>query len=207
MLPNNFTHFGSSRCVSRVIGVCVCPCSKRKTTWAIITKLSTVWRHDLGMHWLGGHKVKVMSAWVCRPIWLPRFLVLVLSDVLQWAAYAALQLPHSTAVFTRPEAQADGTHQATAQGQEERTGVGETRGLSTSSCGISASCWPSGRVLAWLYVWSEVQICIFLRWCHCLISIIQIGLIFLVLAHPGIPGRTAIQRVFCCCSANLTPIK
>jgi len=25
----------------------------------------------------------------------------------------------------------------------------------------------SGRVLAWLYVWSEMQTCIWPRWCHC----------------------------------------
>ena len=25
----------------------------------------------------------------------------------------------------------------------------------------------SGRVLAWLYVWSEVQTCIWPNWCHC----------------------------------------
>jgi len=25
----------------------------------------------------------------------------------------------------------------------------------------------SGGVLAWLYIWSEVQICIWPSWCHC----------------------------------------
>jgi len=27
----------------------------------------------------------------------------------------------------------------------------------------------SDGVLAWLSVWGEVQICIWLRWCHCLL--------------------------------------
>jgi len=37
----------------------------------------------------------------------------------------------------------------------------------------------SGEVLAWLSVWSEVQI----------------GFTFLVLAHPGSPGQRAVKRV------------
>jgi len=56
----------------------------------------------------------------------------------------------------------------------------------------------SDKVLAWLSVWSEVQmICISSSWCHCLPIIscfikIQIGLTFLV---PGCPGKDAVKRV------------
>jgi len=56
------------------------------------------------------------------------------------------------------------------------------------------------EVLAWLSVWSKVKmICIWPSWCHChtIISCfikIQIGLIFLVPAYPGCPGKEAIKR-------------
>ena len=59
----------------------------------------------------------------------------------------------------------------------------------------------SGGVLAWLSVWSEVQICIWPSWCHChslslaLDCKIQIGFIFLVPAHLGSPGKRAVNRV------------
>jgi len=52
----------------------------------------------------------------------------------------------------------------------------------------------SDEVLAWLPVWSEVQvICIWSSWCYChsIISCfikLQDGLTFLVLAYPGCPG-------------------
>lgn len=65
--------------------------------------------------------------------------ILSLSGVSQWAADAALQLPDSTPVYPRPQAQADGTHQAAPQSQEECTGVRKTRGLWTSTCRISVS--------------------------------------------------------------------
>lgn len=46
----------------------------------------------------------------------------------QWTADAALQLPRSTPVFPRPETETNGTDQTAPQGQEERTGLGKTRG-------------------------------------------------------------------------------
>jgi len=61
----------------------------------------------------------------------------------------------------------------------------------------------SGGVLAWLSVWSEMQTCIWPSWCHChsllLISKIQIGFTFLVLAYPGSPGKRAVKQVCCVC--------
>jgi len=57
------------------------------------------------------------------------------------------------------------------------------------------------EVLAWLSVWSEVQmICIWSSWCHCqpIISCfikIHIGLTFMVPAYPGCPGKEAIKWV------------
>ena len=52
----------------------------------------------------------------------------------------------------------------------------------------------SGGVLAWLSVWSEVQICIWPSGCHCH-SLSLIGFSFLVPAHPGSPGQRAVKRV------------
>jgi len=56
----------------------------------------------------------------------------------------------------------------------------------------------SDGVLAWLSVWSKVQvICIWSSWCHynpitsCFIKI-HIGLTFLVPAYPGCPGKEAM---------------
>ena len=48
----------------------------------------------------------------------------------------------------------------------------------------------------WLSVWSEVQTCIWLSWCHyrSLSSKIQIDFTFLVPAHPGSPGKRAVKR-------------
>jgi len=65
----------------------------------------------------------------------------------------------------------------------------------------------SDKVLAWLSVWSEVQmICIWSSWCHCpIISCfikIQIGLTFLVLAYPG-PGKEVVKQVSVCLSSVL----
>jgi len=57
----------------------------------------------------------------------------------------------------------------------------------------------SGKVLAWLSVWSEVQmICIWSSWCQCHPIIlyfikIQIGLTFLVPAYPSYPGTSTQQ--------------
>jgi len=61
----------------------------------------------------------------------------------------------------------------------------------------------SGRLLAWLSVWSEVQTCIWPSWCHChspvsCFSIIHIGFTFLVPAYPGSPEQRAVKRVCVC---------
>jgi len=67
----------------------------------------------------------------------------------------------------------------------------------------------SGEVLAWLSVWSEMQmICIWSSWSHwhpitsCFIKI-QISLTFLVPAYPGCPGKEAFKRVSACLSSPL----
>ena len=58
----------------------------------------------------------------------------------------------------------------------------------------------SGGVLVWLSVWSEVQTCIMAQLMplpptvSCF-SKIQIGFIFLVLAHLGSSGQRAVKRV------------
>jgi len=60
----------------------------------------------------------------------------------------------------------------------------------------------SDGVLAWLSLWSEVQIiCMWSSWCHChLISSclikIQISLTFPVLAYPGCPVKRVSLRWF-----------
>jgi len=57
----------------------------------------------------------------------------------------------------------------------------------------------SSEVLAWLFIWSKVQIiCILSSWCHChpIVSClikIQLGLSFLVLTYPGCPGKEAVE--------------
>jgi len=64
----------------------------------------------------------------------------------------------------------------------------------------------SDEVLAWLSVWSKVQmICIWSSWCHChpIISSfikIQIGLTFLTPTYRGCTGKEAVKRVSiqCC---------
>ena len=59
----------------------------------------------------------------------------------------------------------------------------------------------SDEVLAWLPVWSQMQvICIWSSWCHCHPIIfcfikIQIGLTFLLLSYPGCPGKEATKRM------------
>ena len=66
-------------------------------------------------------------------------------------------------------------------------------------------CWLGGRqgvrpvrklnggALTWLSVWSEVQTCIWLSWCHChslfLASVKSRLVCFLVPAHPGSPEQ------------------
>jgi len=55
----------------------------------------------------------------------------------------------------------------------------------------------SGKVLAWLSVWSEVQTCIWPLTVSCF-SKIQIGFTFLVPAHPGSPGKKAVKQVCVC---------
>ena len=67
------------------------------------------------------------------------------------------------------------------------------------------ACKLSDEVLAWLAVWSEVQmICIWFSWCHChpIVSCfikIQNGFIFLVPAYPGCPRKEDVERVFVFC--------
>jgi len=62
----------------------------------------------------------------------------------------------------------------------------------------------SHEVLAWLSVWSKVQmICIWSSWCHCqpVISCfinIQNGLTFAMPAYAGCPGKQAIKWVSVC---------
>ena len=62
---------------------------------------------------------------------------------------------------------------------------------------------PSGGVLVWLSVWSEVQTCIWSSWCHChslSLASVKSWLVFtfLVPAHPGSPGQRAVKRVCVC---------
>ena len=66
----------------------------------------------------------------------------------------------------------------------------------------------SGGVLAWLSVWSEVQICIWLSWYHCnslsLASVkSRLVFTFLVLAHLGSPGKRAVKHVCVCVCVSL----
>jgi len=62
----------------------------------------------------------------------------------------------------------------------------------------------SNEVLAWLSVWSKVQmICIWSSWCHChpIISCfikIQNGFILMMPAYPGCPGKQAVKRMSVC---------
>ena len=61
----------------------------------------------------------------------------------------------------------------------------------------------SGGVLAWLSVWSKVQTCIMAQLMPLPLTVscfskIQIGFAFLVLAHPGCPGKRAIKRLCVC---------
>jgi len=60
----------------------------------------------------------------------------------------------------------------------------------------------SGGVLAWLSVWSEVQMPLPLT-VSCF-SKIQIGFTFLVPAHLGSPGKRAVKRMCVCDNNNLT---
>jgi len=58
-------------------------------------------------------------------------------------------------------------------------------------------------VLAWLSVWSEVQICIWPSWCHChSLSLApaksRFGFTFLVPADPGSPRQRAVKRLCVC---------
>ena len=60
----------------------------------------------------------------------------------------------------------------------------------------------NGEVLAWLPVWSKVQTHMAqlmpLPLTVSCFSKIQIGFTFLVLAHPGSPGKRAVKRVRVC---------
>jgi len=58
----------------------------------------------------------------------------------------------------------------------------------------------SGRVLAWLFVWSEVHMAQLmpLPLTISCFSNIQIGFTFLVPAHMGSPGQRAVKRVCVC---------
>ena len=68
----------------------------------------------------------------------------------------------------------------------------------------------SGKVLAWLSVWSGVEmICIWSSWYHChpIISCIikiQIGLSFLVPAYPGCPGKDTVKWASLLCFHDWT---
>ena len=58
-------------------------------------------------------------------------------------------------------------------------------------------------MLAWLSVWSDVQICIWPSWCHChslsLASVkSRLVFTFLVPAHLGSHGQRAVKRVCLC---------
>jgi len=67
----------------------------------------------------------------------------------------------------------------------------------------------SDKVLAWLSVWSKVQmICIWSSWCYChpIVSCfikIQTGLNFLVLPYSRCPGKQVVKRVSVCLSAMI----
>ena len=65
----------------------------------------------------------------------------------------------------------------------------------------------SGGVLAWLFVWSDVQICIWPRRCHChslSLASVKSGLVFtfLVPAHLGSSGQRAVKWVCVCDRCN-----
>jgi len=73
-------------------------------------------------------------------------------------------------------------------------------------CNTYRVVWLSGRMLVWLYVWREVQICIYPSWCHChSLSLAPVnpgwfylpGFTFLVPAHPATPGQSerAVKRL------------
>ena len=59
-----------------------------------------------------------------------------------------------------------------------------------------------GGVVAWLYVWSEVQTCIGpadATATHCLASVkSRLVFTFLMLAHPGSPGKRAVKSTCVC---------
>ena len=68
----------------------------------------------------------------------------------------------------------------------------------------------SGKLLAWLSVWSEVQTCIWPIWCHChslSLAPVKSRLVLPVPAHLGSPGQWAVKRVcvytsYACCILN-----
>ena len=68
----------------------------------------------------------------------------------------------------------------------------------------------SGGLLVWLSVWSEgadlhmAQLMPLPLTVSCF-SKIQIGFTFLVLAHPGSPGKRAVERV-CVCNAHFSSL-
>ena len=66
-----------------------------------------------------------------------------------------------------------------------------------------------GEVLVWLSVWSEVQTWIWPSWCHCHLLFLasvksRLVFTFLVLAHPGSPGKRAVKWVFVCVESSFT---
>ena len=75
--------------------------------------------------------------------------------------------------------------------------VGQHEGDPACKKNRVVGCWRG-----YIYVWSEVQTCIWPSWCHCHLlsrfSKIQIGFTFLVPAHLGSPGKRAIKRVCVC---------
>ena len=59
----------------------------------------------------------------------------------------------------------------------------------------------SGEVLAWLYVWSEVQTCICPSWCHChslSLASVKSRLVLPFWYRLGSPGKRAVKRVSVC---------
>jgi len=62
---------------------------------------------------------------------------------------------------------------------------------------LSFTEWWGAQALAWLSVWSKVQLMPLPLTVSCF-SKIHIGFTFLVPAHPGSPGQRAVKRVCVC---------
>jgi len=93
-----------------------------------------------------------------------------------------------------------------------RTGSREIYGWHRCLPSVLSRCWLcvrkssqsvkklSDEVLAWLSIWSEVQmICVWSSWCHCCpIVKIQNGWTFPVPAYSGCLGKEAVKQVSVC---------